>query len=113
MPQDNSYKQYLVHSGEFVAERARGLEHFLRVITAHSQIRFDENLKVFLTSTDFKSLDNPYSHKLKNLLKSLPNLGQVGLDKDAFDAYVLLLSSTRPQVTTAPEDHNIKLDINR
>ena len=93
---DNSYTQYIIHTGEFLAERARGLEHYLRVITAHEKMQLDSDLQRFLTSADYKSQGSPYTNQLKSLLSSLPNLGQVGLDRDALDAYILMMQKSRP-----------------
>ena len=45
--------QYLVHTEAFINERMRGLEHFLRVVTAHEYIVRDLDLKSFLTGADF------------------------------------------------------------
>lgn len=93
MPQDNSYMQYLVHTEAFLNERMRGLEHFLRVVTAHEHIVRDLDLKSFLTSADFKSREIPYSNKLMNFMSSLPSLSQIAIDKDTFHAYRLMLSN--------------------
>jgi hypothetical protein len=88
----------------------RGLEQFLRVITAHEHIVRDLELRNFLTSADYKSREVPYSNKLMNFIGSLPSLSQITIDKDTLNAYGLLLSSgARLDVN---EEETIKLSIN-
>ena len=63
-----------MHTEAFINERMRGLEHFLRVVTAHEHIVRDLDLRSFLTGADYKSREVPYSHKLMNFMNSLPSL---------------------------------------
>lgn len=54
LPMDDSLQQYWVHTDEFLMERARGLDNFLRVAAAHDVIKRNENFKSFLTVKDFE-----------------------------------------------------------
>lgn len=88
----------------------RGLEQFLRVVTAHEHIVRDIELRNFLTSPDYKSREVPYSNKLMNFIRSLPPIGQITIDKDTVIAYGLLLSSGAR--IDPLEEESIKLSVN-
>ncbi len=59
-----SYSDYFVHSEGFLKDRRAALERYLQVISTHEHIRFDIDLKTFLTAQDYKSTSTPYLKKL-------------------------------------------------
>jgi hypothetical protein len=54
LPMDDSLQQYWVHTDEFLMERARGLDNYLRIAAAHDVIIRNEDFKRFLTVKDFE-----------------------------------------------------------
>lgn len=81
-----------MHSEGFLNDRRAALERYLQVISTHEHIRFDIDLKAFLTAQDYKSTSTPYLKKLQDACNILPNLGQIFIDKDAAEAYMQLIS---------------------
>jgi len=67
----------------------------------------DQDLTNFLQSKDFKSRDVPYSRKLMKYMKSLPSLSQLTVDRDMFNAYLLMLSNGRK--VDEKEEQSIRL----
>jgi hypothetical protein len=51
LPSENDgITSFFVHDQSFLSGRAKGLEQYLRVVTAHGQLKLDLNLQQFLTS---------------------------------------------------------------
>jgi len=68
------------HSQEFINQRKQGLENFLRVITAHETIMFDDMLFNFLTEEELDdSFDNPklYAQAMQ-AIERYPYLKDIG-----------------------------------
>lgn len=82
---------YVVHSETFIKERKQKLDSFLRLLTAHETIRFDELLCRFLTQPTFddENLADPYLYsKFKSIIGSLPNTTGLSFDLDSLNTFV-------------------------
>eukprot|EP00354_Favella_ehrenbergii_P005667 CAMPEP_0170464156 /NCGR_PEP_ID=MMETSP0123-20130129/8996_1 /TAXON_ID=182087 /ORGANISM="Favella ehrenbergii, Strain Fehren 1" /LENGTH=205 /DNA_ID=CAMNT_0010729763 /DNA_START=635 /DNA_END=1252 /DNA_ORIENTATION=- len=86
--ESNGLTSYVVHSDTFIKERRQKLDSFLRLLTAHEVIRFDELLCRFLTQPSFDddNLADPYLYgKFKKMVGSLPNTTGLSLDLDSLN----------------------------
>ena len=92
LPEDaTSITSYVVHSDSFIKERRQKLDSFLRLLTAHETIRFDELLCRFLTQPNFddENLADPYLYgKFKAMLKGMPNTRGLSFDLDSLNTFV-------------------------
>jgi len=82
---------YVVHSEAFIKERRHKLDSFLRLLTAHETIRYDELLCRFLTQPNFDddNLADPYLHgKFKSILRGLPNTSGLSFDMDSLNTFL-------------------------
>lgn len=82
---------YVVHSENFIKERKQKLDSFLRLLTAHDTIRFDELLCRFLTQPNFddNNLADPYLYgKFKAIIGTLPNTAGLSFDLDSLNTFV-------------------------
>ena len=81
----------MIHSDTFIKERRQKLDSFLRLLTAHETIRFDELLCRFLTQPNFDddNLADPYLYgKFKGILKNMPNTNGLSFDLDSLNTFV-------------------------
>ena len=86
-----SLTSYVMHSDAFIKERRQKLDSFLRLVTAHEVIRFDELLCRFLTQPSFddENLADPYLYgKFKAIVKSMPNTSGLSFDLDSLNTFV-------------------------
>ena len=82
---------YMIHSDTFIKERRQKLDSFLRLLTAHETIRYDELLCRFLTQPSFddENLADPYLYgKFKSILQRMPNTKGLSFDLDSLNTFV-------------------------
>jgi len=93
LPEDaTSLTSYMVHSDAFLRERRQKLESFLRLLSAHETIRFDQLFCKFLTyDGDFEETtgsDSRLYGRVRTVLNRLPNVEGLELDLDFFNTFV-------------------------
>ena len=75
-------KQYLGSlSNDFLNQRKDGLNTFLRILTTHSTLKYDLELRAFLTVEDYKlyRTDPMATEKVRELYNQLPRLRDLSI----------------------------------